>query len=1055
LGMIGSAKHNALPRRKQLVSTGIYRHRCNQRCVRTATNKSQVMKEILLNAILNLFSLQASLLGPEAKSGVLSIVRRYLREHLRIAQPQTYLDLFEAAFDLNQEQDRAALLERACAVAAGLKPKLPRLEQYAFLLHLMELAVQAGGDVSTLEVAQSVARELDLAPDTVDQALTLCQAPYDADRLGADFILAGLQDAPADPAYRVLRRPGFKGCFAVWRISEVNALFITTLDTGLSLDSIPLVPQAVRLLPPGAIIRDASGTRVYYSELAALFSRVPEQAGQLTFLGRKVDFRYPGSGAGLHDFSFSAKGGSLVGVIGGSGAGKSTLLSILNGQQKPDSGQVLINGVDLHEEPQRVEGVIGYVPQDDLLFDDLTVFENLYYSARLCLANLSPDELTRRVEAILAELNQLEIRDFKVGSPLDKTISGGQRKRLNIALELIREPSILFVDEPTSGLSSSDSDNVMTLLKSQAAKGKLVITVIHQPSSRIFKMFDDLWILDQGGRPIYDGNPLDALVYFRRAVHTAGEEEYACPSCGNVNPEQVFEIIEEKVVGEGGLYTKERRVSAQEWHQRYLKQRTPAQASPDPGSTGQAERRLWRPGAMGQLAVFFLRNLKSRLANRWYMAINLLEPPLLAVLAALLCRGSYGGEYVFGQNQNLAIYFFISVIVALFLGLSVSAEEINRDLKILQRERFLALSWPSYVAAKTLYLALVSALQMAVYTIIGNTILDIPDLYLFTWLVLFSASMVSCVLGLNVSASIKSAVTIYILIPLLLVPQIMLGGAVVPYAELKAKDAGDRYTPLVADLMPSRWALEALMVRQFTSNDYESLFFKQDCIKRQSDFVLDYYLPEMRGLADYPFLETNAPNRAAKIAQRLHALNNELRHLHERTDLKPGIAPAQLDPGAYNRATQKKVKEYLTKVEAHYLAKRKKAAQSLDSLETRLKKQLGKQGLKELKTENYNQSIARLTLNLQTLEDLALSGDRLVQIAAPVCQEPESKWGQAQFFSAFKKLGPWLIPTPLFNLGVLWFMALALYLALGFSLLPRMLGGLGQRLAALTKKGKA
>lgn len=1012
------------------------------------------MKEILLNAILNLFSLQASLLGLQARSGVVSIVHRYLSEHLRIAQPKTYLDLFQAALELNQEQDRAALLERACSVAAGLKPKLPRLEQYAFLLHLLELTVQAGSGEDPLEVVRSVARELDLSHDTMDQALSLCQAPYDPARLTSDFILASPDSASPDPAYRVLLRPDFKGRFAIWRIEEVDALFITTLEPGLTLDSIPLAPQTVRLLPRGAIIRDANGVRVYYSELAALFSSTPQQGGQLVFQGRRVDFRYPGSEAGLHDFSFLAKGGSLVGVIGGSGAGKSTLLSILNGQQKPNSGQVLINGVDLHQEPHRLEGVIGFVPQDDLLFDDLTVFENLYYNARLCLANLSPEELTRRVEAMLTELNQLEIRDLKVGSPLDKTISGGQRKRLNIALELIREPSILFVDEPTSGLSSSDSDNVMTLLKSQAAKGKLVITVIHQPSSRIFKMFDALWVLDQGGRPIYDGNPLDALVYFRRAVHKAGEEEYACPSCGNVNPEQLFEIIEEKVVGDGGLYTKQRRVSPQEWHRRYLEHRSPAYSSPASDTTGKAERRLWRPGAMGQLGVFFLRNLKSRLANRWYLAINLLEPPLLAVLAALLCRGSYGGDYVFGQNQNLATYFFISVIVALFLGLSVSAEEINRDLKILQRERFLALSWPSYVAAKTLYLALVSALQMAVYTLIANTILDVPDLYIFTWLVLFSASMVSCVLGLNVSASLKSAVTIYILIPLLLVPQIMLGGAVVPFAELKAKDAGNRYTPFVADLMPSRWALEALMVRQFTSNDYESLFFTQDCIKRQSDFVLDYYLPEVRGLADYPFLETDTPNRAAKTARRLRALDNELRHLHERTGLNPGIAPAQLDPGAYNRATQKKVKDYLGKVEAHYLAKRKKAAQSLEALETRLQKQLGKQGFKELKAENYNQSIARLTLNLQTLEDLALSGDRLVQIAVPVCQEPESKWGQSHFLSAFKKLGPWLIPTPLFNLAVLWIMALLLYAALNGSLLTKALNGSAKCYNRLAKKGR-
>ena len=203
---------------------------------------------------------------------------------------------------------------------------------------------------------------------------------------------------------------------------------------------------------------------------------------------------------------------------------------------------------------------------------DLTVRQNLGYSARLCLDNLAPDELGARVEATLAELQQLDIADLKVGSPLEKTISGGQRKRLNIALELIREPAVLFADEPTSGLSSADSLNVMTLLKQQAAKGCLVIVVIHQPSSDIFKLFDSLWILDKGGRPVFAGNPLDALGYFRAAVHQAGVDEFVCPTCGNVNPEQIFDILETRRVDERGHFTEERVMGAQEWHRRYLEE---------------------------------------------------------------------------------------------------------------------------------------------------------------------------------------------------------------------------------------------------------------------------------------------------------------------------------------------------------------------------------------------------------------------------------------------------------------------------------------------------
>mgnify|MGYP001552146944 CR=1 FL=1 len=162
-----------------------------------------------------------------------------------------------------------------------------------------------------------------------------------------------------------------------------------------------------------------------------------------------------------------------------------------------------------------------------------------------------------------------ETKDLKVGSPLEKTISGGQRKRVNIALELIREPSILFVDEPTSGLSSRDSENIMDLLKELALRGKLIFVVIHQPSSDIFKMFDKLLILDVGGYPIYYGNPVEAVVYFREATKLVDKQTGSCSECGNVNAEQIFNIIETKIVDEYGRQTQQRKITPETWTQIY------------------------------------------------------------------------------------------------------------------------------------------------------------------------------------------------------------------------------------------------------------------------------------------------------------------------------------------------------------------------------------------------------------------------------------------------------------------------------------------------------
>src|SRR5690606_27369708 len=217
--------------------------------------------------------------------------------------------------------------------------------------------------------------------------------------------------------------------------------------------------------------------------------------------------------------------------MGASGSGKSTLINILNGNEKPTSGSVQINSLDLHQEPEKLEGAIGYVPQDDLLIEDLTVFQNLFYSAKLCFGDKSDEEITRLVDKTLYDLGLQETKNLKVGNVLNKTISGGQRKRVNIGLELLREPLIMFVDEPTSGLSSHDSENIMDLLKELSLSGKLIFVVIHQPSSEIFKMFDRLLILDVGGYPVYYGNPVEAIDYFRNAIRVIDKTNAVCLDC--------------------------------------------------------------------------------------------------------------------------------------------------------------------------------------------------------------------------------------------------------------------------------------------------------------------------------------------------------------------------------------------------------------------------------------------------------------------------------------------------------------------------------------------
>jgi ABC-type multidrug transport system ATPase subunit len=1000
-----------------------------------------ILSELVLNGILHLFALQASCHGPDGRGKARKLVATYLTDYLGIVNSDQYLDLFDgflAFYDTSTESD--FLISQTSTICNNLKGHIPRTEQYAVLLRFFELVSTFDADPNDMLtcLARAAGGTFEIDSSVIADMLAFLYHPENAEKLGHNLLLVQPEAPPPGYGCKWKAFPHFSGRLTILHIEDIHTCFIISHQhAAIALNGIPVPPGSFRLLPAGAILRDDSSSALHYADIAQIFSS-GRRDSDLAFTAWHVDFRFPGSDNGLHDFCFSASGGELIGVMGGSGVGKSTLISILNGTMPPQSGQIRINGLDLYTEKSTLEGVIGFVPQDDLLFDELTVYQNLFYSSRLCLANLTENDLDRRIQGILDELNQLETKDLKVGSPLEKTISGGQRKRLNIALELIREPSILFVDEPTSGLSSADSLNVMSLLKEQSNQGKLIIVIIHQPSSDIFKLFDQLWILDKGGRPIYTGNPIDALIYFRSAVWQAGTEECLCPRCGNVNPEQIFDIIEMKALDEKGYATTQRKISPSEWHARYKTSRTAADPAVDKALPA-PEKVLHRPGLAGQLGIFFKRNLLTRLANKQYLGVNLLEAPLLAWIIASIARFETADGYLFGDNHNISVYFFMSVIVALFMGLSVSAEEIIRDRKILQRESFLHLSWFSYINAKTLYLALVSGLQTALYVLVGNTILEIPGFYWQTWLVLFSCSLCASMIGLNISAGFKTVVTIYIIIPLLLVPQIILGGRVVTFDDMISQHTPHNRVPLVGNLMPSRWGFEAVVVEQFMNNPYQRPYYDLKRRLSNMDYMTNYYIPELLSRIDFPFLERSDPAHKQAVGQTLELLKNEFNHLSRIEGVSPALPDNAFHPEGFSREIAGQLKSALAELRERCHRERREADESLRALDTGRRKALTDEGFLDLEKKYLNKSLERLVYNSENLDEYRIAGNSIVRVSDPLFSSQLAPWGGAPFMAGQKRIGSFLVSTFEFNLSVLWLTTCCLYAILYFHLLPRLI----------------
>lgn len=837
------------------------------------------------------------------------------------------------------------------------------------------------------------------------------------------------------------------GSLIFLRVCSVDMYFSKYLGAEANmLNGFIMEPGHIYLFTHGSTIKTQAGDAFYYSDIVAHFNDQLKST-RLSFNAVLGDVRFSSGNFGLRKICISEGAGKLIGIMGASGAGKTTLLNALAGLIKPHEGHIRINGFDLHREGDRVHGVIGYVSQDDLLMEELTVFQNLYYNAKLCFANLTDPELKERVMGLLYNLGLDQRKDHRVGNTLEKVISGGQRKRLNIALELIREPAILFLDEPTSGLSSRDSENVIDLLKELSLKGKLIFVVIHQPSSDVFKMFDKMIIMDTGGYPAYYGPPVDAITYFKKSSHQVDSNRGHCQTCGDVNPEQIFNIMEARVVDEYGQPTPKRKVSPQQWYELYKER---FNILPVADVHEQPPRALHLPSMLRQTTIFTLRDTLSKISNKQYLLINLLEAPLLAVILAFVIRynNSPDGEaYLFRFNENFPAFLLISIIVALFMGLSVSAEEIIRDRKILKRESFLHLSRHGYLLSKLIILFSLSAIQTFSFVLIGNTLLEIEwKMLLPFWFVLFSISCMANVMGLNISSAFRSAVAVYIMIPLLLIPQMVLSGLLFPFEKLNDAISTRGKVPLVADLMASRWAYEAMSVYQFAHNSFEEPLYKFDKVISHANFKSTYLADELE-------------KRIKFIDDNRHINNDSVRNV-VRDNL--GLISSNLLSGSYaekligsnpthaarlaafTRADEGEMETYLRGYKKYHQDVYNDAVAAREEFMASITlPDISDEKLTQLKNKFFNESLADLVTNVSEKDRIIEYEGRLVQLIDPVFQDPRPTHVldyRTHFFAPQKNLLGSLVSTYWFNILVIWIMTTALYASLSVDVLKRCVG---------------
>ena len=525
----------------------------------------------------------------------------------------------------------------------------------------------------------------------------------------------------------------------------------------------------------------------------------------------------------LDNVSFTVFPTEFVGLMGPSGAGKTTLMMALNGYAVPSEGQSFLNGTDLYENYDAFRGNIGYVPQDDIIFPQLTVYESLYYTARLRLpADTSHEEIDAKIERILAKLEIQQTRDVQIGDAIRKGISGGQRKRVNLAQELITEPALLFLDEPTSGLASEDTINVMRLLRGLANDGKTILLTIHQPSLEAYRLMDSVIYLVQGGMAYYGPTYPDSIAYFHPEVTDPAElEQLLNDPAAALRPlaheqrdalsaptaEERQQRVRELIDGRAATY------AASTYHQELVVERRVGQRSVElrAGSKQKTNRRgLWR-----QWRILSERAARIKWKDRTNTAILTMQAPIIAAVLAFVF--SRGGTTYFDQLARGPAALFLLVASAVWFGCSNSAREIVGEQAIYRRERMVNLIIPSYVLSKFAVLGAVCALQCAVLLGLTYAPLHLSGSPLVMYGLLLLTSLAGLGMGLTLSALANSSEAAIALVPLLLIPQIILGGVIMPIQDLSPA------MRTLASTMAARWGFEAMLHAEYGDDDLSAM----------------------------------------------------------------------------------------------------------------------------------------------------------------------------------------------------------------------------------------
>ena len=542
-----------------------------------------------------------------------------------------------------------------------------------------------------------------------------------------------------------------------------NAGIITISDKG-SLNGVLVngvaVDRSVRLSGT-SVVQIADAVMVVHNGYILYFRTISGVSVEVNHITKKV-----GKGKTiLNDVSLNIGENEFVAIIGGSGAGKTTLMNAISGfDSKLSGGSILVNGSDLHQNFDVLKSIIGYVPQQDIIYENLTLKRMLEYTAKMKMdKTVSAKERDERIEKVLEMVELTEHKNTYI-----RKLSGGQKKRASIAVELLADPKLFFLDEPTSGLDPGTEQNLMKTLKKLAkTQGKTIIMVTHTTQS--LNLCDKIIIMGTGGRLCYMGTPEETLGFFNTD-----------------NLVNVYNMVSSDAPMWEKKFSERNEYSAQDSHTEREKIKR--------GSRGS----LWN-----QFKVLTARYAELMLHDRQRLALLLAQPIIIAILLGIVAA-----EKVFDVYEDTKSILFALVCSGIWIGLFNSIQEICKERVILKREYMANLKLPIYILSKYVVQLVLGFIQTLLMLGLFAVIIGIPEKgviigsgFVECALTLLLTVMASASMGLIISAFAKNGDRAMTFAPFVLIVQLLFSGIL-----FKLEGAVD----VISRVTVSRWAIEGL-----------------------------------------------------------------------------------------------------------------------------------------------------------------------------------------------------------------------------------------------------